>query len=224
MISPKKTIPILTETLLGAVLSKAADAISPSLNLGDNWAAEILTNVDHDFSRLGVSDIHAHSPNDATMVHLAWGLDTRALRLRRYFSRMPLRWIDVDLPYQMFEDSTHELRASSATDPGWYRDIPADRPTMVVIKGLSVYLVEEEMRGLVRGLGWLSPVAKSLDRWLDKPLSVEAWAEGLTLREELLISGLPLVKESLWKIRLQYAIAASLPWVYHFHRMMRSSF
>ncbi|KAK2030348.1 O-methyltransferase [Colletotrichum zoysiae] len=295
MSSPKKTTPSLTgvpETLLGTVLSKAADAISPSPILGDTWAAEILTKVDYDFGRLGVSgwlqawavlrsrdfdhwtseflDLHAHSPEGVTVVHLACGLDTRALRLRRYFSRMPLRWIDVDLPdvvklrRELVPDplaetnttagkhSTYDLQASSATETGWYRDIPADRPTVIVIEGLSMYLAEEEMRDLVRGLvghfgqgqhghlifdatnsfvmaaqAWLNPVANSgskLNWWLDKPLSIEAWAEGLTLREELLLSSRPLIKELSWKIRLQYALAASLPWVYHFHRMMRYSF
>ncbi|KAK2038725.1 O-methyltransferase [Colletotrichum somersetense] len=295
MSSPKKTTPTLTgvpETLLGTVLSKAADAISPSPILGDTWAAEILTKVDYDFDRLGVSgwlqawavlrsrdfdhwtseflDLHAHSPEGVTVVHLACGLDTRALRLRRYFSRMPLRWIDVDLPdvvklrRELVPDplaetnttagkySTYDLQASSATETSWYRDIPADRPTVIVIEGLSMYLAEEEMRDLVRGLvrhfgqgqhghlifdatnsfvmaaqAWLNPVANSgskLNWWLDNPLSIEAWAEGLTLREELLLSSRPLIKELSWKIRLQYAIAASLPWVYHFHRMMRYSF
>ncbi|EFQ34125.1 O-methyltransferase [Colletotrichum graminicola M1.001] len=295
MTTAKKTTPTLTgvpETLLGTVMSKAADAISPSPILRDTWAAEILTKVDYDFSRLGVSgwlqawavvrsrdfdrwtseflDLHAHSPNGATVVHLACGLDTRALRLRRYFSRMALRWIDIDLPdvvkmrrelvpdpltdtdSKPCEGSTYELRASSATERGWYLDIPADRPTVIVIEGLSMYLAEEEMRGLVRGLvdhfgqghhghlifdatnsfvmaaqGWLNPVAKSgskLNWWCDNPLLIEAWAEDLTLREELLLSGRPLMKQWSWKVRLQYAIAASLPWVYHFHRMMRFSF
>ncbi|KAK1993537.1 O-methyltransferase [Colletotrichum falcatum] len=295
MVSSSKTIPNLTgvpETMLGTVLSKAADATSPSPILGDTWAAEILKKVDYDFSRLGVSgwiqawavlrsrdfdrwtseflDLHAHSPNGVTVVHLACGFDTRALRLRRYFDRIPLRWIDVDLPDVVqlrcklvpeplatinataAKGSTYELRASSATERGWYKDIPADRPTVVVIEGLSMYLAEEEMRDLVRGLvehfgqgqhgnlifdatnsfvmaaqRWLNPVAKSgsrLNWWLDKPLSIESWAEGLTLREELLLSSRPLIKELSWKIQLPYAIAACLPWVCQFHRMMRFSF
>ncbi|KAK1573797.1 O-methyltransferase [Colletotrichum navitas] len=287
-----KTKPALTgvpETLLGTVLSKAVDATSPSPILRDTWAAEMLTKIDYDFNRLEVPgwmqawavlrsrdfdrwtseflDLHAHSPNGATVLHVACGLDTRALRLRQYFSRMPLRWIDVDLPdvvklrRELVPDplvngngSTYEMQALSATEAGWYRDIPADRPTVIVIEGLSMYLAEEEMRGLVHGLvdhfrqgqhqhghlifdatnsfvlaaqGWLKPIVKSGSRFnwgLDNPLSIEAWAEGLTLREELLLTGRPLIKELPWTIRLQYAMAASLPWFYDFQRMMRYSF
>ncbi|KAK2006006.1 O-methyltransferase [Colletotrichum eremochloae] len=288
----QKTKPALTgvpETLLGTVLSKALDAIGPSPILRDTWAAEIITKIDYDFSRLEVPswmqawavlrsrdmdrwtseflDLHAHSPNGATVVHIACGLDTRALRLKQYFSRMPLRWIDVDLPdviklrRQLVPDpgaeahgSTYELRASSATDAGWYQDIPADRPTILVIEGLSMYLAEEEMRELVCGLvghfgqgqrqhghlifdatnsflitaqGWLKPIVKSGSRFtwsLDNPLSVEAWAKGLTLREELLLTSRPLVKELPWVVRIPFAIASGLPWLYDFQRMVKFSF
>ncbi|KAK2000740.1 O-methyltransferase [Colletotrichum falcatum] len=294
MITTQKTKPALTgvpETLLGTALSKALDAISPSPILRDTWAAEMcLTKIDYDFSRLEVPgwmqawavlrsrdldrwtseflDLHAHSPNGATVVHVACGLDTRALRLQRYFSRMPLRWIDVDLPdviklrRELLPDplladapgSAYEMQATSATEADWYRGIPADRPTVIVIEGLSMYLAEEEMRVLVCGLvghfgqsqrhhghlifdvtnsfamaaqGWMKPLVKSGSRFnwgLDRPVSIEAWAEGLTLREELWLTGRPLIKELPWRLRVQFALAAALPGFSDFHRMLRYSF
>ncbi|KAK2036965.1 O-methyltransferase [Colletotrichum somersetense] len=285
---PKKTKVTLTgtqETLLGTVSAKAADALNQSPILGDRWAAELLTKVDYDFNRLGVNgwlqawpvirsrgldrwtreflDQHLHAPSGATVLHLACGLDSRALRLQRYFDRMKLRWVDVDLPdvislrKELMPDpdvgsrgqSNYELLPVSVTEPDWFRDIPADRPTLIVFEGLSMYLAEEDARDMIRGLvghfaqgqlifdavnsffvasqRWISPVAKSgstLKWYVDRPLSIESWAEGLSLRDEVLLTGRSEIQELPWKIRLQFGIAASLPRAYQFSRELRYSF
>ncbi|KAK2001019.1 O-methyltransferase [Colletotrichum falcatum] len=286
--SPRKTKVTLTgtqETLLGTISAKAADALNPSPILGDRWAAELLTKVDYDFSRLGVTgwlqawpvirsrgldrwtseflDQHVHAPDGATVLHLACGLDSRALRLGRYFDRMKLRWVDVDLPDVIslrkelmpepdvgFRDqSSYELFAVSVTEPNWLQDIPADRPTLIVFEGLSMYLAEEDARDMIRRLvehfaqgqlvfdavnsffvssqRWISPVVKSgstLKWYVDRPLSIETWAEGLSLRDDVLLTSRSEIQELPWKIRLQFGIATSLPRAYQFSRELRYSF
>lgn len=46
----------------------------------------------------------------------------------------------------------YSLVVGSATDvDGWLEGVPADRPTVVVFEGLTMYLREEEGRGLFEG-------------------------------------------------------------------------
>ncbi|TLS27613.1 hypothetical protein PpBr36_04830 [Pyricularia pennisetigena] len=284
----KKTKVALTgtqETLLGTLSAKATDAVSPSSILKDKWAAELLTKVDYDFSRLGVNnwlqawcvirsrnldrwaseffDLHAHSPEGATVLHLGCGLDSRALRLQRYFGRMKLRWVDVDLPdvislrgqlaaapdVDSHGQSSYELLAASVTEPDWFRHIPANRPTLILFEGLSMYLAEEDARDMIRRLvghfaqgqlifdavnsffvasqRWVAPIAKSgstLKWYVDRPLAIESWADGLSLRDEVFLTSRPEIKECSWKIRLQFGLAASLPVIHQYSRELRYSF
>ncbi|KAI9162730.1 O-methyltransferase [Paramyrothecium foliicola] len=281
----KVTLTGTQETLLGTISAKAADALSPNSMLRDKWAAELLTKLDYNFSRLGVSgwlqawpvmrsrsldrwtseflDQHMHSPVGATVLHLACGLDSRALRLQKYFNRLNIRWVDVDLPdvvelrRQVVEEpaielqslSSYSLITASVTSPGWLEKIPADRPTIVVFEGLSMYLSEEEAHDMIRRLvshfkqgqlifdvvnsffvgsqRWVSPVAKSgstLKWYVDRPIALEAWAEGLHLRDEVFLSRRAEIKEFPWLIRWQFWVAASLPRVHEFSRELRFSF
>lgn len=87
----------------------------------------------------------SHGSDPITVLHLGCGLDCRYMRMRRGPN---VRWIDVDQPLVAEararlvppppEDYT--LRTLQITRPGWVRDIPNDRPTLVIAEGLFPYL------------------------------------------------------------------------------------
>ncbi len=98
---------------------------------------------------------------EATVIHLACGLDARCERLKWGGG---VRWYDVDLgdvvalrsrlfPDLDVEGREYTLMEGSATDlDSWIGQIPVDRPTVVVFEGLSMYLREEEGRRLIEEL------------------------------------------------------------------------
>ncbi|KAK0740014.1 S-adenosyl-L-methionine-dependent methyltransferase [Schizothecium vesticola] len=90
---------------------------------------------------------HAHEP--VTVVHLACGLDARCSRVPH---REGVRWVDVDLEEVVSlrrkvmppPSGDYSLVVGSAADVGgWLGRIPADRPTVAVFEGLTMYLREE---------------------------------------------------------------------------------
>lgn len=118
------------ETLLAILQARAIDAQSPRPILGDAHAGAILARLDYDFTKLGVRASKAaglalrarcldrwaaaflrearRAREPVTVLHLAAGLDTRALRLRGELDRTAAEeeddgvedvlWFDVDLP------------------------------------------------------------------------------------------------------------------------------
>ncbi|KAH8891953.1 S-adenosyl-L-methionine-dependent methyltransferase [Thozetella sp. PMI_491] len=164
------------ETMLLTLSARAADAAEPSPVLGDVWAAKTLEQIESRTShkRRTVSDgafaaavvpralvldtwtvefLQAHS--EATVLHLACGLDSRALRLS--WGR-GVRWIDVDMP-EVIEirkqvlpnpSGDYTLVASSVTETAWLERIPADRPTIVIMEGLLAYLKPEDIQQLAQ--------------------------------------------------------------------------
>ncbi|KAK3361378.1 leucine carboxyl methyltransferase-domain-containing protein, partial [Lasiosphaeria ovina] len=99
--------------------------------------------------------LDAH-PDGATVLHLACGLDSRALRLNW---NKNTRWIDVDLPEVVAlrrqvvpvpEQRDYQLLATSVTEPHWLDEIPADRPTLVIMEGLALYLDPADVEFLLK--------------------------------------------------------------------------
>jgi Leucine carboxyl methyltransferase len=151
--------------------------IRPTLRQQDDWTREFL----------------AHQP-DASVLHLGCGLDSRAFRLD-----VPerVRWYDLDFPdvielrRRLYpERAGYRLLASSVTDPGWLDEIPVDRPTLVVAKGVLPYLTAAEVRQLLVRLtdrlpsgelifdGVAGPTARisKLFQWrLGDPREIERW-------------------------------------------------
>ena len=87
------------------------------------------------------------------MLHLGAGMDGRVFRLD---PPPTVRWFDVDFPdvidlrgqiYPERPETT--MVGASVTDPEWLADIPADRPTLVVAEGLTMYLEPEAGRALL---------------------------------------------------------------------------
>ncbi len=103
----------------------------------DNWARQFL----------------AVNP-EAIVLHLGCGLDSRYYRLD---PGPGVEWYDVDYPdvaalrRQLFPAREHcHIVAASVTDPAWLADVPADRPTLMIGEGLTMYLTEADGVALLR--------------------------------------------------------------------------
>ncbi|MCH6160782.1 class I SAM-dependent methyltransferase [Streptomyces marispadix] len=163
-------------TMLVTLFLRAADARDAEPVLGDHFAVEAVNRIDYDWKkidkpgslrgRFGVAlrakllddwtagFLRRHP--DATVLHLACGLDSRAFRLE-----LPagVRWFDVDLPdvielrRKLYdEDDRYRMIATSVTDATWLDGVPTDKPALIVAEGLLMYLEEAEVRGLLRRL------------------------------------------------------------------------
>ena len=88
------------------------------------------------------------------MVHLGCGLDSRVFRLD---PGPGVEWYDVDYPAVIAlrekiypTRPQYHLVATSATDPSWLDEIPADRPVLLLAEGISMYLTEHQGVALLR--------------------------------------------------------------------------
>ncbi|MFJ8672632.1 class I SAM-dependent methyltransferase [Streptomyces sp. NPDC093589] len=171
---PKVHLTKEKETLLATLYGRAVDSRAKHPILGDTMAAETVRRLDYDFKRmrLGPGDsagvaLRAKQLDDwtarflatheeATVVHLGCGLDTRVHRLD---PGPGVRWFDVDYPEvidlrrQLYpERDGYTTIPSSVTDPAWIAQLPSDRPTMIVAEGLLMYLAEEDGTATLRRL------------------------------------------------------------------------
>lgn len=162
------------ETLLATLYARALDSRAKQPILGDTMAADTVRRLDYDFDKLRLSPGDAAGValrarqldvwtarflarhEDATVVHLGCGLDTR---VHRVAPGPGVRWFDVDYPEvielrrELFpERAGYTMIPSSVTDPAWVAQIPADRPTLIVAEGLLMYLTEEDGTALLRRL------------------------------------------------------------------------
>lgn len=160
------------KTMLSTLYLKALDADFERPVLGDTFAKAAIDRIDFDWHGLGIGPkwaplftvrtalydiwtrqfIAAHP--ECTVIHLGCGLDPRILRID---PGPDVAWYDVDFPEvielrgQVYPtlDPDH-LIASSATEMTWLDRIPADRPTLFLAEGISMYLTEEEGIALLR--------------------------------------------------------------------------
>ncbi|MEU9124135.1 class I SAM-dependent methyltransferase [Streptomyces sp. NPDC048506] len=166
------------ETLLATLYGRALDSRSKQPILGDTMAVDTVRRLrrdfHYDFRKMRVSAGDAAGIalrgrqldvitarflaryEEATVVHMGCGLDTRIYRLD---PGPGVRWFDVDYPEvievrrQLFpERAGYTTIPSSVTDPAWVARIPSDRPTMIVAEGLLMYLTEEDGTALLRRL------------------------------------------------------------------------
>ena len=137
--------------------------------LQDESAAQIVEQLDYDFTNYGNRFLHiymgiraamldgyanafiaAHA--DGVVLHLGCGLDSRIQRVQK----RPRLWIDLDLPQviemrrQFFEeDEGYRMLASSVTHLAWLKEVEAGfSPVLVLAEGLSMYLTAEENKRL----------------------------------------------------------------------------
>ncbi len=160
------------QTMLATLYAKALDADLEKPILGDPWAKKVVDRIDYDWSTTSITKANspsvttrsAHFDNwvgqflavhpEATVLHLGCGLDARAFRLA---PGPGVQWYDVDYPdvadlrVQLFgrRDNYHVV-AASVSDQGWLTQVAADRPTLMIAEGLTMYLTESDGIALLR--------------------------------------------------------------------------
>jgi len=160
------------KTMLSTLYLKALDADFDRPILGDTFAKEAIDKLDFDWRELEITPkwaplftvrtaqydiwvrefLAAHK--QCTVVHLGCGLDCRVFRIN---PGADVRWYDVDFPEvialreQIYPSRPdYRLIATPATEPNWLDQIPADRPTLLIAEGISMYLTEDEGIALLR--------------------------------------------------------------------------
>ena len=152
--------------MLTTLYCKALDADFDRPVLGDGFAKETVSRIDYNWRELGVANrwtplvtvrtaqydiwasqflaVHQH----ATVIHLGCGLDSRVFRLD---PGTEVEWYDIDYPAvitlreKLFPARPqYHLVPTSATDPSWLDQIPADHPTLLLAEGVSMYLTEDD--------------------------------------------------------------------------------
>jgi O-methyltransferase involved in polyketide biosynthesis len=155
-----------SQTMLTTLYCKALDADWDKPILGDDFAKAAVARIDYNWDELKVANrwtplvtvrtaqfdvwtrefLAAHP--DATVIHVGCGLDSRVFRLD---PGPGVQWYDVDFPAvislreKVFPSRpNYHLVGTPATDPSWLDAIPADRPTLFLAEGISMYLTEDD--------------------------------------------------------------------------------
>ncbi|QLL07776.1 class I SAM-dependent methyltransferase [Mycobacterium vicinigordonae] len=160
------------QTMLATLYAKALDADAPNSILHDEFAKSAVAQIDYDWAATSITPRRApsvavrtaHFDNwtrqfldaheQATVLHVGCGLDARVYRLD---PGPGVRWYDIDYPdvialreqvYPARDD--YRMVAASVTDPSWLSEVPADRPTLFLGEGLTMYLTEDDGLALLR--------------------------------------------------------------------------
>ncbi|KAK8079564.1 Leucine carboxyl methyltransferase [Apiospora hydei] len=171
------------ETLLVPLMARAEDAARPEPILGDRHAADILRRLDTDLAKFRAESPFGMGSRDmclvrarqfdewaaeflaqhprATVVHLACGLDTRCHRLDWASSGGGSDKETAPPPRPAPSHGDYTLAAADVTCDDWLRQIPTDRPTLILMEGLTPYFDEATGKRLVRRLAeHFSPTAR----------------------------------------------------------------
>ena len=92
---------------------------------------------------------------EALVLHIGCGLDSRFERVKA-----PRKlWLDCDLPEVIdarrrcfAESARYQMRPLDASDPGQIAALPESGAAVVVLEGLSMYLTNEQLRGMFAAL------------------------------------------------------------------------
>jgi O-methyltransferase involved in polyketide biosynthesis len=278
-VDPEKiTLTGAQETLMATLWGRALDNRTARPILGDAEADRTVQRVDYDFRKTGMKPMsaagvalrarqlddwtreflaaHAETTQpQVTVLHLACGLDTRVHRLAPGPS---VRWVDVDHPEVIAlrerllpapPAADYRMIGASVTDDGWLEDVPADRPTVAVFEGLTMYLREEDGKALVQRITGRFPSGQLLFdcygslgirlqklvpavrnagatlHWgIDDPRTLERWHEGLVCLDDLRSVELPGNSEMPMSGRLAMQVLAHLPGFRDIGRMLRYRF
>jgi methyltransferase (TIGR00027 family) len=268
----KITLTGAQETMLATLYARALDSRAPRSILHDDAADRVIRRIDYDFRKTGIkatsaagvalrakqlddwtAEFLAHHP-EATVLHLACGLDTRVQRLKPTSS---VRWFDVDHPgvIELRERllpkpaGDYHLVSASVTDEGWLEAVPADRPTVAVFEGLSMYLREEEGKRLIQRITGRFPSGQLLFdcygplgirlqklvpavrnagatlHWgIDDPRVLEGWHQGLECLDVLRSVDMPGLDQLPTSGRLSLWVLAHLPGFRDIGRILRYRF
>lgn len=144
------------------------------LFINDPKAEEIIESIDFKFEELKqskwlsmymatrarildeiTSEFITRKPN-ATVIHLGCGLDSRCLRVNEGFNK----WYDIDysnvieLRKRFYtEDDKYRMIGKSVTDLSWLNEIETDNSNILIVaEGLTMYLSEDEIQQLLKGI------------------------------------------------------------------------
>ena len=163
----------VAETMLQTLYARAKESQKPDHKIYDAKAIEITSRMDYDFSAADrdtamssgviartividrmVSEFVEEHPT-AVVVNIACGMDTRFYRV----DNGELRWYNIDLPVTMnvrkqylSEPERVVNIAASAMDAVWAEQIPEaeiEKPVLVVIEGLTMYLSESDVQTML---------------------------------------------------------------------------
>ena len=88
---------------------------------------------------------------DAVVLHVGCGLYSRCIRVET----MDKQWYDVDFPEVIAErkryfaeTDSYQMIGSDIREAGWLAGIPAGKPAIIVMEGVSMYLKPEELKGI----------------------------------------------------------------------------
>jgi O-methyltransferase involved in polyketide biosynthesis len=260
------------QTLLATLHGRAIDSRAARSILHDTEAERAERRIDFDFRRTGMTattaagvalrarqlddwtrEFLAEHP-EATVLHLACGLDTRAQRIA---APTTVRWVDLDVPEVIAlrerllstPSGDYRMIGASVTDGGWLESVPADRPTAVVFEGLSMYLRKEDGRHLVEQitdrfpsgqllfdcygtlgirLQKLVPAVRragaTLHWGIDDPRELERWHDGLGCLDALRSVDMPGLDLLPPAGRVQMRVLALLPFMRDIGRILRYRF
>lgn len=260
------------ETMLATLYGRALDSRRPNSVLHDDEAARAVERIDYDFARTGMKPttsvgvaIRAKQLDDwtreflaahpeATVLHLACGLDTRVHRLAPPAN---VRWYDVDYPDVIAlrerllptPGGDYRMVSASVTTDAWLEEVPADRPTVAVAEGLTMYLTEDEGRRLIQRicerfpsgqllfdcygtfgikLQKLVPAVRNAGatlHWgIDDPRALEAWHPGLTCTDDLRSVDMPGLDHLPRSGQLAMMVMAHLPGFKDVGKILRYEF
>lgn len=158
-----------SKTLFIPLLGKAIMSKN-KVFLHDSKAEEIISKIDYDFSSLKQSkwlsmymSVRALIIDElcnkyilehpkTTIIHLGCGLDSRCLRVNQDFDT----WYDIDYESVIYirkkfykTDAKYKMIGSSVINYQWLEQIKHSENILVVAEGLTMYLSEEEIKGLI---------------------------------------------------------------------------
>jgi methyltransferase (TIGR00027 family) len=165
--------------MLATLYAKALDADAERPILADEYAKTAVAQIDYDWAKTTITPRRAPSVavrtahfdnwarqflavhDEAVVLHVGCGLDARVYRLN---PGPGVRWYDVDYPdvielrQRVYPERTnYQLLPTSVTDPSWLGAIPADRPTLFLAEGLTMYLTRDDGLALLRRVVDRSP-------------------------------------------------------------------
>ena len=235
------------QTMLATFYAKALDADLEKPILGDRWARDIVDRIDYDWKKTtitartspAVTTRSAHFDEwarqflavnpEAVVLHLGCGLDSRYFRLD---PGPGVEWYDVDYPdvatlrQQLYPEREHyHVVAASVTDPAWLADIPADRPTLMIAEGLTMYLTEEAGVALLRRIVEHAPSGELQFDAFNRLGIKSQWTNrvvrrsGATLhwgidRPDDIVKAVPGVRLLAWVSAIESDDFARVPWYY----------
>ena len=160
------------QTMLTTLYLKALDADFERPVLGDRFAKEAIGRLDYDWREIGVTGRWAPLVTVRTAQYDIWArqflavherCDGGAPRLRSGQPGVPARPRSgcgvvrrrLSGRYRVAREDLSDAPAvpplaTSATDPSWLDQIPADRPVLLLAEGISMYLTEHEGVALLR--------------------------------------------------------------------------